>query len=105
MTTSRTVRLFISSTFSDMGHERRVLHAEVFPRLRALCASRGARFQAVDLRWGVNESSQLDHRTMDICLGEIERCQRLSPRPNFHLLLGDRYGWEPPPARIPSKFS
>ncbi len=97
---SRTFRLFISSTFSDMAHERRILHEQVFPKLTRLCASRGAGFQAVDLRWGVNEESQLDHKTMDICLGEIERCQRLSPKPNFLVLLGDRYGWEPVPARI-----
>ena len=86
MTTSRTFRLFISSTFADMAHERRVLHDGVFPKLRDLCASHGAQFQAVDLRWGVNEDSQLDHKTMDICLGEIERCQRLSPKPNFLVL-------------------
>lgn len=97
---SRFIRVFISSTFSDMAHERRILHEHVFPELTRLCASRGARFQAVDLRWGVNEESQLDHKTMDLCLGEIERCQRLSPKPNFLVLLGDRYGWEPVPARI-----
>ena len=102
MSTSRTFRLFISSTFSDMEHERGILHEHVFPELTRLCASRGAGFQAVDLRWGVNEESQLDHKTMDICLGEIDRCQRLSPKPNFLVLLGDRYGWEPVPARIPS---
>ncbi len=100
---SRLVRLFISSTFSDMVHERRILHEQVFPDLTRLCASRGARFQAVDLRWGVNEESQLDHKTMELCLGEIERCQRLSPKPNFLVLLGDRYGWEPVPARILSE--
>ena len=54
------------------------------------------------MRWGVNEESQLDHETMDICLGEIERCQRLSPKPNFLVVLGERYVWEPVPARIPS---
>lgn len=97
---SRLVRLFISSTFSDMVHERRILHEQVFPELTRLCASHGARFQAVDLRWGVNDESQLDHKTMELCLGEIERCQRLSPKPNFLVLLGDRYGWEPVPSRI-----
>ena len=103
MSSYRTFRLFISSTFSDMSHERKILHEKVFPELTRLCTSRGARFQAVDLRWGVNEGSQLDHKTMDICLGEIERCQRLSPKPNFLILLGDRYGWEPVPARIESQ--
>jgi hypothetical protein len=35
-----------------------------------------------------------------ICLDEIARCQRLTPRPNFIVLLGDRYGWRPLPSRI-----
>jgi len=48
----------------------------------------------------VNEESQLDQKTMDICLSEIRRCQKMSPKPNFIMLLGDRYGWQPLPARI-----
>lgn len=101
-TTVRTFRVFVSSTFTDMRVERRILQEEVFPRLKAFCESRGASFQDVDLRWGVNEEAQLDQKTMDICLGEIARCQRLSPKPNFIILLGDKYGWQPIPARIPS---
>ncbi|WP_292597905.1 tetratricopeptide repeat protein [Mesotoga sp. UBA6090] len=45
---------------------------------------------------------QKDQRTLQICLSEIERCQNLSPKPNFIILLGDRYGWEPLPYSIPS---
>lgn len=95
-------RLFVSSTFPDMVHERQLLHDRVFPALKQFCESHGARFQPVDLRWGVTEASAIDHRTMDICLEEIARCQRTSPKPNFLVLVGDRYGWEPVPARIPS---
>ena len=100
--TTKTFRVFVSSTFSDMRTERRILQEDVFPRLRALCENKGASFQDVDLRWGVNEEAQLDQKTIDICLGEIARCQRLSPKPNFIILLGDKYGWQPIPARIPS---
>ncbi len=99
---SRTFRVFVSSTFSDLKAERDALQRFVFPRLRELCASRGARFQAIDLRWGVSEEAGLDQRTMPICLGEIERCQRVTPKPNFIALLGDRYGWRPLPAEIPA---
>ena len=60
----------------------------------------GCRFQAIDLRWGVREEAALDQQTMRICLGEIERCQRVTPRPNFIVLLGDRYGWRPLPVEI-----
>lgn len=40
---------------------------------------------------------------MEVCLEEIERCQRLSPKPNFILLLGQRYGWIPLPSKISEK--
>ncbi len=62
--------------------------------------SYGARFQAIDLRWGVSEEAALDQQTMPICLREIERSQRITPRPNCIVLLGDRYGWRPLPERI-----
>lgn len=99
---NRTFRIFVSSTFSDLKAERDALQKHVFPRLRELCAQHGARFQAIDLRWGVSEEAALDQQTMNICLGEINRCQRTSPRPNFIVLLGDRYGWMPPPPQIPA---
>ena len=99
---SRTFRLFVSSTFSDMKAERDALARDVFPRAKNLCESRGYRFQPVDLRWGVREESSLDQLTVRICLDEINRCQRLSPRPNFIVLLGDRYGWRPLPGEIPA---
>ncbi len=99
----RTFRVFVSSTFSDLKMERNALQEEVFPKLRALCESHGCRFQAIDLRWGVSEEAALDQQTMEICLGEIERCRRTSPRPNFIVLIGDRYGWRPLPTRIPAR--
>lgn len=98
----RVFRLFISSTFSDFHEEREALQWRVFPQLEAYCQARGATFQAVDLRWGITEEAQRQQYTMRICLEEVRRCQQLSPRPNFAVLLGDRYGWEPPPARIPA---
>ena len=101
MLINNTFRLFVSSTFSDFIAERNALQTRVFPRLEKYCAERGARFQAVDLRWGITEDIQRQHDTLRICLEEIRRCQVLSPRPNFVALLGDRYGWEPVPARIP----
>lgn len=79
-----------------------MLHDKVFPQLRDYCYSHGVRFQVVDLRWGVSEEDAVDHRTIQICLEEIKRCQRLSPQPNFLILLGDRYGWQPLPAEIPA---
>jgi WD40 repeat protein len=99
---SRTFRVFVSSTFSDLIVERNALQERVFPRLRELAMAHGCRFQAIDLRWGVSEEATLDQQTMKICLGEIERCQKTSPRPNFIVLLGNRYGWRPLPYEIPN---
>jgi hypothetical protein len=48
-------RVFVSSTFTDMKEERRILQKNVFPKLEKFCEENGAKFQAVDLRWGVNE--------------------------------------------------
>jgi len=52
---SRTVRVFISSTFRDMHAEREELVKRVFPQLRKLCEERGVGWTEVDLRWGVTE--------------------------------------------------
>lgn len=97
---SRVFRVFVSSTFSDFERERAALDAEVFRPLQQLCIEHGYRFQAVDLRWGISEAAAQDQQTMQICLDEVRRCQQLSPRPNFLMLLGDRYGWQPVPAEI-----
>ena len=40
------IRLFVSSTFSDMKQERNALQAQVFPRLEQLCAQNGFQFRA-----------------------------------------------------------
>jgi WD40 repeat protein len=101
MTGERLFRVFVSSTFSDLVAERNALQEHVFPPLRRLCAEQGAQFQAVDLRWGVSEEASLDQQAVTICLEEVARCQAVTPRPNFVLLLGDRYGWCPLPPAIP----
>src|SRR5262245_15580630 len=99
--TSKVFRIFISSTFSDMKAERDALQQSVCPRLRDLCAHYGCRFQAIDFRWGVSEEAFRD-QPMRICLDEIARCRRVTPRPNFILLLGERYGARPLPYEIPA---
>lgn len=99
---ARTFRVFVSSTFTDFATERNVLRTRVWPELRAYCAAHGARFQEIDLRWGVSAEAAVDQQTMNICLGEIVRCHATTPRPNFLLLLGNRRGWMPPPPRIPA---
>ncbi len=94
------IRLFVSSTFSDLKQERDALQKRVFPILEQLCLRAGFQFQAIDLRWGVSTEAGLDHRTMRICFEELRRSQDVSPEPNFLILLGNRYGWRPLPEEI-----
>jgi len=103
VSTLQTFRVFVSSTFADLGAERDALQGDLLGRLRALCEQHGARFAWVDLRWGVSAEAAQDHRTMAICLDEIRRCQQTTPQPNFIVLLGGRYGWRPLPAEVQVK--
>ena len=100
--TTRTFRIFISSTFEDLIEERNALQLKVFPRLRKLCEVHGARFQPVDLRWGVPDEAVLGQRLMEICFTEIERCHRARTNPSFIILVGNRYGRPVLPGRIPA---
>ena len=100
--TTRTFRVFVSSTFSDLRAERDALQEHVYPALSRLCTAAGATFQPIDLRWGVSDEAGLDQQTMTICLTELQRCQDTGIKPNFLILLGDRYGWLPLPPRIPA---
>ncbi len=99
------IRVFVSSTFSDMKHERNALAAEVHPKLEQLCQRNGFQFQAIDLRWGVSSEAGLDHRTMRICLEELRRSQEFSPEPNFLILLVTVMGGGPCRKRFPSMNS
>jgi len=65
----RTVRVFISSTFTDMHGERDSLTRSVFPALNNLCKSRRVRVVPVDLRWGLTSED-----TSDEGLGALEHC-------------------------------
>ena len=87
---SRTIRVFISSTFRDMQAEREELVKRVFPELRRRCEERGVAWSEVDLRWGVTDEEKAEGAVLPICLAEIERS-----RPYFVGLIGDRYGWIP----------
>ncbi|MEP7235868.1 MAG: DUF4062 domain-containing protein, partial [Ignavibacteriota bacterium] len=47
------MRVFISSTFTDLQPEREHLVKKIFPKFRALCRERGVEFTEIDLRWGI----------------------------------------------------
>jgi len=88
---SRSVRIFLSSTFRDYGEERDLLVRKVFPNLRAKLKDRFVELVDVDLRWGITVKQAERGEVLPICLAEIDRA-----RPYFVGMLGDRYGWIPP---------
>jgi hypothetical protein len=94
--TSRTVRVFLSSTFRDFGEERDLLVRRVFPALRARLKDRFVELVDVDLRWGITAEQAERGEVLPICLAEIDRS-----RPYFIGLLGERYGWVPPKETYP----
>jgi tetratricopeptide (TPR) repeat protein len=88
LSSQRTIRVFVSSTFRDMQDEREELIKRIFPQLRKICETRGVTWGEVDLRWGVSDEQKAEGEVLPICLDEVRRC-----RPYFIGLLGERYGW------------
>jgi WD40 repeat protein len=89
---SRTVRVFLSSTFRDFAEERDLLVRKIFPELRRKCRERQVELVDVDLRWGITEEEAKQGKVLPICLAEIDRS-----RPYFMGFIGERYGWTPEP--------
>ncbi|MEI7820431.1 MAG: tetratricopeptide repeat protein [Verrucomicrobiota bacterium] len=87
---SRTARIFLSSTFRDFAEERDLLVRKVFPELRRRCRERQVELIDVDLRWGITEKQAQRGEVMPICMAEIDRS-----RPYFMGFIGERYGWVP----------
>jgi len=82
-----------------MHAERDHLENVVFPELKERLRERRCLLEPIDLRVGVETASlaeeQKELEVLKVCLAEIERS-----RPFLLVLLGDRYGWTPPEARI-----
>ena len=47
------IKIFISSTFSDMHSERDIIQKKVLPSLRHFARKMGHDVSIVDLRWGI----------------------------------------------------
>ena len=87
---TRSIRVFVSSTFRDMIEDRDALMTHAWPELRQFCRDRHVAFVEVDLRWGIPEEQSRRNETIKRCLEEIT-----ASRPYFIGLLGERYGWIP----------
>ena len=92
---SRSIRVFLSSTFLDMQAERDYLVKNTFPAISRLAKKRDVDFYVVDLRWGVTEEEANQGKVIEVCLNQVEET-----RPFFIGLIGDRYGWCPIQADI-----
>lgn len=98
---SQTVRIFLSSTFTDTHEERDYLIENIFPKLRQYCKKEyGLDFQIIDMRWGIPHEATNNHSTTTICINEVKNCQKLSIGPNFISLISHRYGTRLLPTRI-----
>ncbi|CAF3573336.1 unnamed protein product [Adineta steineri] len=98
---SKIVRIFTSSTFTDTSMERNSLMQHTYPQLKEYCREKhGLEFQVVDMRWGVRDEATDDHKTTELCMQEIDNCQRVSVGPNFVVFLGQKYGYRPLPTKV-----
>lgn len=93
MTTSsnnRIIRVFISSTFSDMNNERNYLMVNVFPQLKEIARRRNVTFVELDLRWGIPDEDTHNGIVIQTCLDAIR-----DSKPFFIGIVGNRVGWCP----------
>ena len=86
---NREIRIFLSSTFSDMDDERSAL-VKLFHKLKLEANQRNVSLTLLDLRWGVTDEESRTGKVLSVCLNEIE-----NSHPFFIGLLGSRYGYTP----------
>lgn len=104
------IRVFVSSTFSDMHSEREILvkkvyfqqflslrciikiyfEIQVFPELRDWCEERRCTLTECDLRWGIPKDTETS-TTISVCLEELDRCyEENNGTPYFINMLSER---------------
>ena len=71
------------SYFIDTFNERNELMVKVYPKLKEYCQALGFDFQVVDMRWGVRDEATADHMTSELCMRELQACQKISTGPSF----------------------
>ena len=86
----RNIRIFLSSTFTDLMDERDELMSKTFPVLRKIAFEHNVTLTELDLRWGITEEESRKGNVIDICLKEIDKSI-----PFFIGIVGGRYGWIP----------
>src|ERR1700721_2965284 len=84
---TKSIRVFFSSTFRDMGPERAMLVSRTIPELGRRVARLGFSLDEIDLRWGVTEDQIANGQLLPACLDQVEMAS-----PFFVALIGDYYG-------------
>eukprot|EP00002_Diphylleia_rotans_P019728 TRINITY_DN3814_c0_g2_i2.p1 TRINITY_DN3814_c0_g2~~TRINITY_DN3814_c0_g2_i2.p1 ORF type:complete len:1164 (+),score=253.18 TRINITY_DN3814_c0_g2_i2:59-3550(+) len=85
----RVVRVFLSSTFRDMQHERDEFFNFGVHRVQEFAKKRAVELIFIDLRWGVTEEDSQTGKVIEQCLDSIEQSAYCV------CFLGNRYGWIP----------
>jgi WD40 repeat protein len=98
----RVIRFFVSSTFVDTQHERDVLLKCVMPAIQRYARAVGFGVVMSEMRFGIRQSLSDDHKTTEVCMAELQRCIETSAGLSYILLSCNRYGFRPPPRRIPA---
>ena len=93
------LKLFVSSTFSDMQAERDIIRNIVIPKIQEHVRKIGQEISLVDFRWGITSDTDDETESMSkilsVCVNEIANC-----KPFFILLIGNKYGTIPSPEAI-----
>ena len=90
----KVVRIFTSSTFTDMLMERNTLMEYVYPKIKEYCREKhGLEYQVVDMRWGVRDEMTDEHMTTVRGNGRKlkEVCSQLRLTGSLH----ERTAWVP----------
>ena len=99
---SRSMNVFVSSTFTDTVMEYDVLLA-LLPELEALAATHQIEFAISTMRWGVTDAAFDDNLTSQLCMQEIRRCAAVTCEGSvcFLSFYNTKLGYRPPPLDIP----
>ena len=73
---SKLVFKFLTSSWQEW--ERNLLIDDVVPYLQAFVRRLGFEFRLAEMRWGIRADASSSHMTSEICMAELERCQRES---------------------------
>ena len=71
------------------------------PFLQNYARRRMFEIKLVEMRWGIRAEASAAHKTSEICMSELERCQRESQGFSYVFIGAQKYGFRPFPSKIP----